>query len=344
MKIGIMGLRPRQVADVAGRKFNGHELLFYSEKAYSPEHVASFVRRVDKVIIIQTGMPKSAISQVPYLKRHTMAGSISTVIRYLETIPCDTPKEEPIQPAPPPQPAKLEPTVAEVVQQATQLPPPAAPKELAVMLPPGYESQYAWTPDVAVIQMLPSGSHSYELLDAAVPGDVLRYARPEDVELSVWKTRIYTLRYQRQKKAHQLIEAHFFKHYVDLLVMHSKTESEAERKAVEAARAQKAAGTRQTTYRPKAEPPVKITVDTERQPTSENDPHWYLGEQAVQKLPVEAETPAVSEPTVPTDFTPTERGWWRQTFLAAMSSGKSADEAALASDRAVEHYRKRFVK
>lgn len=84
MKIGIVGLKPRQMADLRNREF-AHELSFFdSEKHYSAAALASFSRDMDTVLFLQQVVPKHIIKASPADKRVMLTGSISSVIQYVE--------------------------------------------------------------------------------------------------------------------------------------------------------------------------------------------------------------------------------------------------------------------
>lgn len=244
MKIGVMGLRPRQIADMRGRKFNGHELSFYDEKAYAPEKVASFVRKVDKVLVVTAGIPipKRTLEGIPHAKCHHLAGSISTIIRYLDTLP---PAEEPAAPeakvertvvptghakkqtqvvrtmeTPKTAPAAEEPPAQEAVETVAPEVPKPAPKRLASDVPTGRQSQYTLPKhDILVNYPNSGGIQDYTILRAAQPGDVIRFARPEGVPLAKWRNRVAATRNGYWRQYGILIEAHFYEDYVDLVVM-----------------------------------------------------------------------------------------------------------------------------
>lgn len=239
MKIGVMGLRPRQIADVRGRKFNGHELSFFEEKSYSPEKVASFVRKVDKVLVVTAGIPipKRTLEGIPHGKCHHLAGSISTVIRYLDTLPR---AEKPAAAEP-----KVERTVVSTghvkkqtqvvrtmdvpkpvsaTQEAPATPasavPEPAPKRLASDVPSGRQSQYTLPKhDILVNYPNSGGIQDYTILRAAQPGDTIRFARPKGVALAKWRNRVAATRNGYWRQYGILIEAHFYEDYVDLVVM-----------------------------------------------------------------------------------------------------------------------------
>jgi hypothetical protein len=224
MKVGIIGLQPRQIRDVGERKFNGHEVEFYNEKTYSQEKVAAFVRRMDKVIWLPGHTPKKLDEWITKTKLQTMMGGMSSVVRYLSTLPQDTAETtRPVEVKKVSPPVEVETAVLAGPVIVTVQP----PKKLGATIPKGRESQYTWSPDVGIVHPNESGEHRYDLLDAALPGDVLRLARPQGVEYQVWRTRITSTRYSREKTKGQILEAHYYEGYVDLLVVNTDGKVEA---------------------------------------------------------------------------------------------------------------------
>lgn len=322
MKIGIIGLQPRQISDVSGRKFNGHELEFYTQKSFAAESVAAFVRKVDRVVLITTGAPKNVVSLIPYTKRHTMAGSISTVIRYLDSLPSDEAASAPVKDASKSS-AKVEAMVKqtavapkrplsneELVKIATQVSPP---KKLFSNTPSGYDSQYVWRESASTVEPNASGRYQYDLLDAAEPGDVVRFLRPKGLDAATWKTRITFVRSSRKTHNGQLIEAHFYEKYVDLLVMERRKKPQ----------------------------PVQ-TVEHVAEPISDKP---LSPDQPIESIsfPLEerAVEPAVRDSAKPA--TPEEFQFWRDVFVAVMGDGGTTASATTEADAAVLVYRERSL-
>jgi hypothetical protein len=243
-KIGIMGLKPRQSSSIDLTAFPHLSVAFYDERSYSRAAVTKFVGNYDKVIVLQRNVPGPTTSYVPNEKLSIITGSVSSVVRELETIEqaqaaSDTPaqKEEnkPKFKIPKDWSAPSPEVLAMSVEEEVAKPEPepvaevaAAPEKkiqrvaLAMDLPEGYRSQYSLPEvDCDVVVNFPNsnGVQSYMLLMAAEPGDVLRFARPADTSLTVWRQRINSVRWRYQKIHGKLLEAHYYQDYVDLQVM-----------------------------------------------------------------------------------------------------------------------------
>lgn len=333
MKIGIIGLKGRQVHDLQGRKFNGHELEFYpQDKGYAQEQVAAFTRKVDMVILLPQHAPKRIADWVIKSKLKTMAGSISTVINYLNDLPHEKADVKPLEVKKPlitttrPYTVKDEP----VEQEAASLIQP--PKELSAILAAGYESQYTWSANEAVVLPDAKGKHSYELLDAAEPGDVVRYSRPEGVDMTTWKTRMYAVRQGRTKKK-QLVEFHFYEEYVDILVLYPD-------KLLKPVQSEGVVLDATVTTKDPANIPFPDAEQTDDRPPWKEDE----SEAAAAAAPAEV----VEEPAAPTaavlphPFSEAYTQRWYGLLVAAMTSGKTAQQAALEADRGMVEYVNRF--
>lgn len=309
MKVGIIGLQPRQIRDVSSREFNGHEIEFYSEKTHTQEKIASFVRKMDKVILLPGHVPKRVDEWIVKTKLHTMAGGMSSVVRYLSTLPHDT-VAEPVRPLGTPKQV-----AAEVTEPVVEV---KAPKKLGSTIPKGRQSQYTWSPDIGVVHPDESGEHRYDLLDAAMAGDVLRMARPKGVEYQVWRTRITSMRYNREQKKNQLLEAHYYEEYVDLLVVDPNPEA------------------------------TKATA-TEEPALGRGDIMAAAGVHVVEASPAPppAETPAIHPALLPGPpavvVNDLERDFWMKTFLA-YADRLAPYQCAEFADTAVDLLKQRYKK
>lgn len=113
------------------------------------------------------------------------------------------------------------PKPVELKTPAPQLPPAVVEQSIASDVPEGRRSQYLLPKHDIVINYPNSGGvQNYSILQAAVPGDVVRFARPEGLSLSNWRGRIGSMRHYQWKHKGILLEAHFYNEYVDIKVMH----------------------------------------------------------------------------------------------------------------------------
>lgn len=243
-KVGIMGLKPRQSSSIDLTAFPHLSVAFYDERSYNRGPVTKFAGNYDKVIVLQRNVPGPTMSFVPNEKLGIITGSVSSVVRELETIeqaqaasdaPAQKEENKPKFKIPKNWSAPSPEVLAMSAEEETATPEPepvaevaAAPVAkvqrvaLAMDLPEGYRSQYSLPEvDCDVVVNFPNsnGVQSYMLLMAAEPGDVLRFARPADTSLTVWRQRINSVRWRYQKIHGKLLEAHYYQDYVDLQVM-----------------------------------------------------------------------------------------------------------------------------
>lgn len=297
MKIGIIGLKPRQIADVGARKFNGHTIEFYEEKSYSQVQVTAFARKVDRVLLLPLNAPKRISSWVLRDKLVTLAGGISTIIRYLDKLP-HAESSESVEDV-------------EVVQEAISGPVPPTPTPM-VQLPrllgqtlvKGIQSFYRWRSDITVVEPNAKGGHRYDILDAALPGDVVRMGIPVGMEQSVLRTRIAAMRYNREKTRGQLMEVHYYENYFDLFVVRTKEEGKI------------------TTEMVAAKEVVVVPVKDAKE----------------QDVDVPVETSDVLA-TAASPLKETLEEFWRKCFLAFIERGLSVDEASKEAERSVRRLR-----
>lgn len=241
-KVGIIGVRPRQFASLQGHDFKYIEISSYDPKKFTAETVSAFCRDLDRVVLLQTGAPKVAYSAAPKDRLLVLRNStsISAVVRALNTIELE---QQQLHEQVEEEPSTFEYKGADYVHSVPQetvveapTPEPvvvekAKPKKstkltlIASEVPEGHRSQYAlpeFDGDVVVNLPNSAGHQSYEILKAAQPGDIVRFARPERLPLDKWQMRITSMRSYYFANFGMLIEAHFFMDFVDVKVM--KTE------------------------------------------------------------------------------------------------------------------------
>lgn len=308
MKIGIIGLQPKQIADLKGRAIS-FGVEYYDQKSYHKESVTAFARQVERVVILMPHVPKSALEGVPQDKRHMMVGSISTVIRYLESqramrlIEESNPTD--IKPLEVRKPPKLAPRpegkVAHAVVKPTPAPegkkedltgaPPLLHRQRAAIISsavnPPQDPPYTWTETRSKIFPGPTGVFNYEILDAAELGDIVRFHRKPDEPLVKYKARIASLRNYRRSFRGQVFDAYLYEEYVDMhfILMTERTEVNKERRV--------------------SAQPIPKTLRT----------------QVIDR---------VLEPL------------WSQLFVALIGQGRSAEEAGAGADEALKQHQLRF--
>ena len=87
MKYGILGLRPRQIADFKSRGFTGHFDYLPADKVHSPATLRSFCDGVDTVIVTPS-VTANTLRHVPREKRSmvTGGGGVSAVVTHVEAL------------------------------------------------------------------------------------------------------------------------------------------------------------------------------------------------------------------------------------------------------------------
>lgn len=333
MKIGIIGLRPRQVTELQHRQ-HPVDIFFYGEKGQTAEVVERFSHDKDHVIVMAGHVARPVIGAVDKSKRHVVTGSVSAVSRLIEELL----KHEELKRAPHRQdrPAKLDPApMREVVTADTEVkdepqttettatettanggkiarainiqPKPERPLlsdvEIARQVPRGYESIYTLpvVPRV-IIQPDLGGRTDYAPLRSLDVGQVARVKRPPGLNLVEWQARINAIRSYQARSINVALEAHFFDAHVDLLVL-SKTHGMETPVKVPAAIAEVTA------------PPVEPTPERE-----------VLGD------PVERTDAETDE----------ERELWKQSMIAIVSRGIVPAEAATLADAVLVEFQARY--
>ena len=303
MKIGVIGLRPRQIAELQHRNLKV-DIAYYGDKNQTAEQIGRFASDKDHVLVMAGHVARPVHSAIPSTKRHVMTGSISSVIRFIEDMLPNQPlvaeeevvttetveAEASVDTAPPPTPVERK-----VARAINVRPKPEAPAEsdfeLVSQVPRGYKSLYkqSMSPKVTVGPDS-NGRIDYAPLRAMAVGEVLRSKRPAGIERAQWLQRIHALRSYYGRTLKIMLEAHFYPTYVDLLVLDTKRSSHGLEEKV---------------------------VDT-----------------------IEPTSPP--EPEVPVQYTDEERGFWSQSFLLVLGSGLTPSEAAARADESLKEFRTRF--
>lgn len=223
MKIGIVGLRPHQISDIQNRNFElDLEFIEASDsKRIRPENVTTLASKVDRVILVRSSVPATAPGAVPKEKLVLLPRgvSVSSVVRVLGEFQSRVAKEK----------RRVAPLISKTVLTAfkpegsrSDEPTPYQQLEAALMreIPDGYESGYKPPTDNVVVQYPGlSGRQDYKILRAAQKGDVIRFARPKHITADEWRGRINSARDYYYRMYQMVLEAHFFKTYVDLFVL-----------------------------------------------------------------------------------------------------------------------------
>lgn len=356
MKIGIIGLRPRQAADVLKRNL-AHEIECYDfDRPYTHATMTAFSRNKDHIVVMQKIVPRHATDGVEPSKLHMVLGSVSAVIRHIEELPAPVEATEtkatksrekpPVYNAPKleefafdPEPV-VEPMV-KVVEEAPKVVAPPA-RLIASNVPEGHRSQYLLPKSDILINYPNSGGvQNYGIMQAALVGDVVRFARPEGLSLANWMARIASMRSNHWLRHGMLLEAHFFNEYVDIQVMDQQA-------------------TLQQLSHPAISPDMRLERILDKpQLNSRSDFPFnadgslskeFLFEQESFDLPltdevfeecIKTENAQTAEPVKAS--TATERVFWRQVFVSLVKQGNSVSDAGKGADEALRLHRERFA-
>ncbi|QVD49254.1 hypothetical protein LUCX_184 [Xanthomonas phage vB_XciM_LucasX] len=244
MKVGILGLRPRQIAELQKQKLNGN-VSFYNEKTPGVISVLAFVRDMDMLFVQSHGLPKRVYDAIPHGENRyfNTSGSVSSLLREMERVYAKHEMElytQPVEPvptksdkkgtapAPAAKPRKYEPgyvpaprvvpaTIGDLLINALQ----ARGGQLSEIIPEGKTSEYTRPEQELVIHTVdPSGTtESYvETLKKAQIGQPVRFERPP-IDFSEWTDEIRALIYHLLMRHDVDLEAHFYTNYVDLQLM-----------------------------------------------------------------------------------------------------------------------------
>lgn len=221
-----------------------------------------------------------------------------------------------------------------------QRPPPA----LGDSMPRSHKSQYLWIE--ALRDSSNAGRSKYWLVEMASPGDVLRFSRPENVTLDVWRVRMNALRHRWTTLEVPIhTEVHYYETYCDIQIIVEEDDHKGRQRIVERV-AQLA--TAQEVFRAVAEmAPQKFVTADER---AEEFGQAFVPQRVVS--PEETGIPKLEESTpftlappgqqiIPTDMS--ER-LWLEASVAAIRAGDGATLAASKADELVKQYRQRYVK
>lgn len=359
MRIGVVGLLPKQVVNLEKHHFESEVNCFDSDGRFNSSAFGRFVLEHDRLLLLEKMVPTHVAKTVPLDKRVVLSGSVSSVARYIEDLEAlnrgaplvarvdscrinrpwegseaddlakavqslqnSTKTQAVVEPATkettqvsesPKEPLGVQPTLKVALAEL-----PARVKlALAKDVPSGKDSQYHLPKgDVLINYPNSGGVQDYRILKASQPGDVVRFARPEGLELGKWRNRVGATRNNYWRQYGILLEAHFYEEYVDLLVM-DQTDNTLPRHTVAVRR-------EEPDHEPRDLGSTVLVASDEGVPA------------------VLAETPVKEAPREKPVYTEAEQTFWREICLSAYGRGLDMDQAAFQADQAVAEYRKRF--
>ena len=246
MKIGIIGLRTRQLETLRQHQF-GAEIIPYERDAITKTAIEGFSNRMDRVIYMTGHLPKHAHNYIPKGKIHIVPGNVglSGLIRHLnENYPTKlTAKQEPLKNRTS-TPEKAEtPSPIEAVEKTSK-------EQKFIDATPQYQKVYdakmglikaaalwkcsllpnarclRYRTDSTPLEVPKTGgrkTNDYSLLMAAETGDVLRYSHDPNKPLAALKANYQNQRKIYTKKLNREIEVHIFSTYADFYVSEELT-------------------------------------------------------------------------------------------------------------------------
>lgn len=349
MRIGIVGLKPRQVADLKAHQVH-HDLYCYDNDRFTRFAVGLFARDKDQVLVLQKLVPRHTLDNVPRSKQVMIGGSLSGILRHLDSLPKTEPKTvTPVRPVTVPIYRAAKPVVAKVQQPVpiASVQTPAlvktvevASEEVAVILQPGYAVRYT-TPVEEVLTIPPNenGTMSYSILLATKVGDIVRFLRPEKLDYILWRDRLKACRTYYFKRFDLVIEAHFFKTYVDVLVIEPSTKPQ---NKVEDRAAMDGTAWQLSDPTAPADPVgTQVSADIVIDETGVDNIGDAYGDTIDQSIPV-ANDPVSYVPGVSLVFqSESEKEFWQKVYLIQLTHSGSVDMADTAADHAVLSFRVR---
>lgn len=337
MRVGIIGLRPKQVEAFNRRHFDGVEINFYPHKTFTRDHIDPFCRPLDKVIVLQNLVPNNDQKLVPKDKRVIAVGSTSSILRVLETY--QTPVQQVatalprsvipknLNPAPMTEqsPATSNTAVSEGRGPLMVTRGPSPVTSVFTDVSDNRKIEYVYRENVVVQPCGPDGKQNYKILGAVQLGDIVRFERPKKVNPRVWTSRIQQARSYYKAKMGIVFEAHYYKNVVDLLA----TDVPIRKNFLES-------------------DDIRQELNDTFNPSVPSDQVTSPGLAGVGVITVEPE-PQALPPVMPdvmeavkTAHDALQRSFWKRAYIACLASGRTAAEADVKADAALRSFNKRF--
>lgn len=236
LKIGIMGLRPRQTATFDSLIIEGAEIDVFPEGKTSVARAKAYAEAKDKVILIKSAVPSTIPGAIPVEKRIVLSGSISTVVKTIEALPgvkvskksdglaqvvrkvltLSKPKAEE-----PPAPVVSQKTAAQLeYERITALMESADHQPITIDTPMGYTTLYRRpTRTPTAIWPDADGRHNFRVLRNMRDEEVYRFVQPEYMSFEHWRSVVAKAIYNQNRVNASAIEAAFYSGYADLMLL-----------------------------------------------------------------------------------------------------------------------------
>lgn len=202
LSIGVVGLMPRQIADLSSRTFLSRVECLELAKGKRAEHgLSRFGDSHDCIILVEKMVPTWAMKTIPAKKRMVAHGGLGSVVSCIESLEAVLRETTVTVNHIPSHPVKVKPAM----EAPTSTPAPQAPAKPAGEVLVNYPGS--------------DGVQDYRILEAAVKGDVVRFARPAEITLKTWRQRIATMRTFYKKTFGVVTKARFETNHVDIEVI-----------------------------------------------------------------------------------------------------------------------------
>lgn len=320
MKIGVVGLIPPQIEQMKAR-LKGYTLEFLSRDIESKTaNVVTFCKSVDKVILMKRFISHVTNDAVPASKRVLITGGTSMAIeRVKQLMGC------PVVPAP----VNVAPQSAIPTNEFNARPSHAIYKVKPVLQSakghPSRTTASAAKPGVAkeilTIRPTATGTYDYAILSAAVPGDIIRFPFPADMDRKGWITRMRSARHYYGTRSAFTLHLELHEKYADIKVIDPNTP-------------ERIAAVKELEEKIRE---VLPAPDVVVQPTSTSSDVLATKDQATAGI-----DPSLIRTALVGQFGGEERQLWREAFIACFQRGLPAAMAATEADAVLVLYQDRF--
>lgn len=349
MKIGVVGLIPPQIQQMRNR-LPGYALEFLPrDNEQKSSNVTTFVKSMDKVVLMTRFISHSTSDKVPPEKRVMITGGTSMAVhRIKELLGCPLAPKVNLTPATP----------------APQLPPlDKGIPGMTDLLAKAIHGTHA----PLVVKPKPDGTYDFTILAAAAAGDVIRFPHPIGMDYASWVTRMRSARFYYAKRTtlHLTLELH--EAHADFKVTDPHVDAEPDTGTPPADRHVESTSTA-SEETPTTEPATTV----EETPTPAPEEHPFIsphatGEQVVnadrgepraeerpflphRHVAATAAGDPLAKPAVDTarprelvgQFHVECRQLWREVFVSYVQRGLPVPLSATEADNAVRLYRDKF--
>ena len=335
IKVGIIGLRSRQIDTVREHQYAA-ELLVFDRDRYNQETITGFANKCDRVVFLHGHTPASVYRHVPKDKIDIIPGNagVSSVVKFLQDhYPVEKPAEKTVKFSPAPTPPKQEPASIAPAEQAQGTVQDLRGSWLGAVLVDSQVITYDPFAEFVTIGGDATGTKTrFQLIAAGRPGDVFRI--PHDIT----KTTLVNIQGRHRYLAARYgeltgyeLEAHIFKDYTDLFVSARRYHHRTMRAYI-----------------------GSFDNWAERVTANIDPAHTRPVVEAVEQTAVLEESETIQETAAPapapvvnvapaTPLTLEEIDFWKQVMMALIADGEAVDSAAALASDATRELRKVYA-